>query len=79
MKFVPNVGKQYVAVVPAGQTADYGAQKVQYLAGNAVYDKYNGKYNAKLKKYKAYEQKAKVVPYVMVSATFTQAHVVIHL
>lgn len=71
VKFVPNVGKQYVAVVPAGQTNDYSAPKAQYLAGNVVYDKYNGKYNAKLKKYKAYEQKAKVVPYVLVSATHT--------
>lgn len=81
MKFVPNVGKQYVAVVPSGNVNNinvnydyYGGQSKQpapikplYLAGNEVYDKHNGKYNAKLKKYKAYEQKAKMVPYVLVS------------
>lgn len=80
---MPNVGKQYVAVVPSGNVNvnnnnnnnvnyDYYGKltapiKPLYLAGNEVYDKHNGKYNAKLKKYKAYEQKAKMVPYVLVS------------
>lgn len=57
-KYIPNYGNKYVAVVPS-------YQKSQYLTSNDVYDKYNGKYNAKLKKYKAYEQKAKLVPYFM--------------
>lgn len=65
-KYIPNYGNKYVAVVPG---ATY--QKAQYLNDNDVYDKQNGKYNPKLKKYKAYEQKAKMVPYFAVSNIFS--------
>ena len=47
-KYVPNVGNKYAAVLPPA--SGYYADKVQ------------GKYNAKTKKYKAYESKAKYVP-----------------
>ena len=63
-KYIPNVGNKYVAVVP---TNNY-YNKVQYLNDNDIYDKQdklNGRYNYKLKKYKAYEQKLKYVPYYL--------------
>lgn len=65
-QYIPNVGKKYFAVVPS--STSWTNPKTAYIDENNVYDKINGKYNAKLKKYKAYEQKAKMVPYVVVSA-----------
>lgn len=61
LQYIPNVGNKYVAIVPQSD------QKAEYISSNDVYDKYNGKYNPKLKKYKAYEQKAKLMPYLTVS------------
>ncbi|XP_059620009.1 uncharacterized protein LOC132263990 [Phlebotomus argentipes] len=56
VQYVPNVGMQYYAVIAYNPYAKQSKN---------VYDKPNGKYNAKLKKYKAYEEKAKFTPYLM--------------
>ncbi|XP_055619730.1 uncharacterized protein LOC129764553 [Toxorhynchites rutilus septentrionalis] len=68
VQYVPNRGYNYYAVVPAHQEVP---SKSAYLKTNDAllgkyqqYDKPNGRYNAKLKKYKAFE-KAKYVPYYM--------------
>lgn len=69
--YIPNVGLRYYAVVPQQQQTNYQQQQKQdYLGNNYIYDKYdkiNGAYNAKLKKYKAYEKAYKYVPYYVVS------------
>ena len=56
--YIPNEGYRYFVIVPV--------DKWNFLNSNHIegdnklqeqkYDKYNGKYNAKLKKYKAYEK-----------------------
>lgn len=70
VQYVPNQGLKYYAVVPVVQNG-VGPGKAAYLKTNDVqlgkeYERYpekpNGRYNAKLKKYKAYE-KVKYVPY----------------
>lgn len=67
---MPNQGFKYYAVVPVHSE---NPSKSAYLKTNDVqlgkydqYDKPSGRYNAKLKKYKAFE-KVKYVPYYMVS------------
>ncbi|XP_062543965.1 putative mediator of RNA polymerase II transcription subunit 15 [Armigeres subalbatus] len=70
VQYVPNQGFKYYAVVPV---LSEGPSKSAYLKTNDAqlgkqherYDKPNGRYNAKLKKYKAFE-KAKYVPYYMI-------------
>lgn len=68
VQYVPNQGFKYYAVVPVHSE---NPSKNAYLKTNDVqlgkydqYDKPNGKFNAKLKKYKAFE-KVKYVPYYM--------------
>ncbi|XP_065084533.1 uncharacterized protein GV1 [Ochlerotatus camptorhynchus] len=68
VQYVPNQGFKYYAVVPVHSE---NPSKSAYLKTNDVqlgkydqYDKPNGRYNAKLKKYKAFE-KVKYVPYYM--------------
>uniref|UniRef100_A0A1B0CDU9 Putative serine/threonine-protein kinase pakg n=1 Tax=Lutzomyia longipalpis TaxID=7200 RepID=A0A1B0CDU9_LUTLO len=56
VQYVPNVGFKYYAVI---------AYNPYVKQSKNIYDKPNGKYNAKLKKYKAYEEKAKFTPYLM--------------
>ncbi|GAB0096173.1 hypothetical protein DMENIID0001_116500 [Sergentomyia squamirostris] len=56
VQYVPNVGLRYYAVIAYNP---YAKPTKNY------YEKPNGKYNAKLKKYKAYEEKAKFTPYFM--------------
>ena len=80
VQYVPNKGLKYYAVVPKHTEVSYGAAKQALLATNDLYDqqlaqskydkydKLNGKYNPKLKKYKAYE-KVKYMPYIVVSAS----------
>ncbi|XP_049539615.1 uncharacterized protein LOC125953857 [Anopheles darlingi] len=79
-QYVPNKGLKYYAVVPRHTEVTYQTQDKQtLLATNDLYhhddqqqasskydkyDKLNGKYNAKLKKYKAYE-KVKYMPYIV--------------
>lgn len=75
VQYVPNQGLKYYAVVPVVQNGLGGVApapgKSAYLKTNDAqlgkeYERYpekpNGRYNAKLKKYKAYE-KVKYVPY----------------
>uniref|UniRef100_A0A182TFE9 Uncharacterized protein n=1 Tax=Anopheles melas TaxID=34690 RepID=A0A182TFE9_9DIPT len=76
VQYVPNKGLKYYAVVPKHTEVSYGAAKQALLATNDLYDqqlaqskydkydKLNGKYNPKLKKYKAYE-KVKYMPYIV--------------
>ncbi|XP_058838533.1 uncharacterized protein LOC131694116 [Topomyia yanbarensis] len=66
IQYVPNQGFKYYAVVPVHNEEQ---SKSAFLKTNDAmlgkydrYDKPNGRYNAKLKKYKAYE-KVKYVPY----------------
>lgn len=70
VQYVPNQGLKYYAVVPVHNGAGYPG-KAAYLKTNDAQlnkeferypEKLNGRYNAKLKKYKAYE-KVKYVPY----------------
>lgn len=66
VQYIPNYGNQYVAVVPTYQKADYLNDNNVYDNSGKYdkYDKYNDKYLAKLRKFKAYEQqKVKYVPY----------------
>lgn len=73
--YIPNQGYKYFVVVPV--------EKWNYLNNNFVvddrnsfeqkydkYDKFNGKYNAKLKKYKAHEKLAKPANPQQVSVNF---------
>ncbi|XP_058457447.1 uncharacterized protein LOC131434598 isoform X2 [Malaya genurostris] len=67
VQYIPNQGFKYYAVVPLAHNEEQS--KSEYLKTNDAmlgkydrYDKPNGRYNAKLKKYKAYE-KMKYVPY----------------
>ncbi|XP_050075352.1 uncharacterized protein LOC126562812 [Anopheles maculipalpis] len=77
VQYVPNKGLKYYAVVPKHTEVTYGSAKQALLATNDLYndqqqaqskydkyDKLNGKYNPKLKKYKAYE-KVKYMPYIV--------------
>ncbi|XP_052895619.1 tyrosine-protein phosphatase non-receptor type 23 [Anopheles moucheti] len=76
VQYVPNKGLKYYAVVPRHAEVSYGSAKQALLATNDLYhqqqaqskhdkyDKLNGKYNPKLKKYKAYE-KVKYMPYIV--------------
>lgn len=66
---MPNQGVRYFAIVP---TNSDDLSKSAYLKTNDAllgkyerYDKPNGRYNSKLKKYKAFE-KVKYVPYYMI-------------
>ncbi|XP_021698959.1 uncharacterized protein LOC5571331 [Aedes aegypti] len=69
VQYVPNQGFKYYAVIPVNSE---NPSKSAYLKTNDAllgkqherYDKPNGRYNAKLKKYKAFE-KVKYVPYYM--------------
>lgn len=80
VQYIPNVGNRYVAVAPVIQPAQYQPQKFFYLKSNEHpkqqfyngqgFDKHQGKYNAKLKKYKAYDN-VKYVPYNTVSVVFS--------
>lgn len=73
VQYIPNVGYKYYAVVPSyynnnHQQQYHNSDKWNNLKSNDIYDKQdklNGKYNAKLKKYKAYE-KLKYIPYYSV-------------
>lgn len=87
VRYIPNVGLRYYAVVPIIDSKLHHLQTNQveynnynnnnndkYLHKREYFDKPNGKFNAKLKKYKAYElEKQKFnneyVPYNMVSGT----------
>ncbi|XP_053686582.1 mucin-2 [Sabethes cyaneus] len=67
VQYVPNQGFKYYAVVPGHNEEPSG--KSAYLKSNDAqlgkydrFDKPNGRYNAKLKKYKAFE-KVKYAPY----------------
>nr|XP_029735739.1 uncharacterized protein LOC109399490 [Aedes albopictus] len=70
VQYVPNQGFRYYAVVPVHSSVN--PSKSAYLKTNDAllgkeherFDKPNGRYNAKLKKYKAFE-KVKYVPYYM--------------
>lgn len=77
--YIPNEGYRYFVVVPI--------DKWNYLNSNHIsgddrdslyeskfdkYDKYNGRYNAKLKKYKAYEKFSKPAAAHSSVATFNQ-------
>ncbi|XP_058123295.1 uncharacterized protein LOC131294385 [Anopheles ziemanni] len=78
VQYVPNKGLKYYAVVPRHTEVTYGSDKQTLLETNDLYhneqqqlqskydkyDKLNGKYNPKLKKYKAYE-KVKYMPYIV--------------
>ncbi|XP_063698291.1 uncharacterized protein DDB_G0287625-like [Culicoides brevitarsis] len=65
VRYIPNVGLRYYAVVPIidaklhhlqTNQVDYNNyNKDKYLYKREYFDKPNGKFNAKLKKYKAYE------------------------
>lgn len=71
------MGKKYFAVVPpasSSSSSSWTNPKTAYLDTNDVYDKINGKYNAKLKKFKAYEQKVKAVPYAVVSTSIIETY-----
>lgn len=73
VKYVPNYGNQYVAIVPKYAPINTAAAyQQQNLNDNndVYYDKPNGKYNSKLKKYKAYEQKVKLMPYYFTVSRF---------
>lgn len=61
VQYVPNQGYKYYAVVAPAKSAYLKTNDAQ-LGKAEQYDKPNGRYNAKLKKYKAYE-KVKYVPY----------------
>lgn len=75
VQYVPNQGFRYYAVVPVHSSVN--PSKSAYLKTNDAllgkeherFDKPNGRYNAKLKKYKAFE-KVKYVPYYMVSTFY---------
>lgn len=64
VQYIPNYGFKYYAVVPPYTNVHPGYDQKSGYYGNK--DKFNGKYNPKLKKYKAYE-KFKYQPYYMVS------------
>lgn len=71
VQYIANFGNKYYAIVPANfkgvdNYPKYNALKPYYLKHD-LYEKPNGKYNFKLKKYKAYETKQKHVPYYTVS------------
>lgn len=66
-QYIPNVGTRYVAVIPnaaKATTTKYPGASTNALSPNGISDGYKlqGKYNAKTKKYKAYE-KVKYVPH----------------
>lgn len=56
--YIPNEGYRYFVIVPVDK---WNFLNSNHIEGDSKYqeqkyDKYNGKYNAKLKKYKAYEK-----------------------
>lgn len=69
-QFIPNYGFKYHAIVPANQKTYY-TKHSDFFFNNDKFDKYNGKYNAKTKKYKAYE-KSKYNPSVYYSNIIDQ-------
>ncbi|KAL5292942.1 hypothetical protein ACFFRR_011611 [Megaselia abdita] len=61
IQYIPNVGNRYTYVLPAASTTSTTSTTTTTVASDskAAYikpDKLNGKYNPKLKKYKAYEK-----------------------
>lgn len=72
VQYVANIGNRYYAIVPAPQQQQSYNQlhnnlKPIFWKGDALQEKPFGKYNAKLKKYKAFETKQKFIPYYTVS------------
>lgn len=72
VQYVANLGNRYYAIVPAHQQQTYQQQwnnnlKPIFWKGDLLQEKPFGKYNAKLKKYKAFETKQKFIPYYTVS------------
>lgn len=72
MQYVANIGNRYYAIVPAAPTQDNQYQyqnnlKPIFWKAGELQEKPFGKYNAKLKKYKAFETKQKFIPYYTVS------------
>lgn len=63
--YIPNEGYRYFVVVPVDKWNYLNTNHVRderhtvEQQKNEKYDKYNGRYNAKLKKYKAYEKSLK--------------------
>lgn len=53
-QFIPNYGFRYHAIVPENQKTYYTKHSDFFY--NNKFDKFNGKYNAKTKKYKAFEK-----------------------
>lgn len=53
-QFIPNYGFKYHAIVPESEKTYYTKHSDYFY--NNKYDKYNGKYNGKAKKYKPYEK-----------------------
>lgn len=70
VQYVANIGNRYYAIVPAAsqqQNYNHNNLKPIFWKGDALQEKPFGKYNAKLKKYKAFETKQKFIPYYTVS------------
>lgn len=80
VQYVANIGNRYYAIVPAATTTyqqhqqqqpqNHNALKPVYWKGDLL-EKPFGKYNAKLKKYKAFESKQKFIPYYTVRRFFS--------
>lgn len=72
VQYVANIGNRYYAIIPATQEAQHQYQyhnnlKPYLWKAGELQEKPFGKYNAKLKKYKAFETKQKFIPYYTVS------------
>lgn len=70
VQYIANIGNRYYAIVPAEHQPQYQYHnnlKPIFWKGGELQEKPFGKYNAKLKKYKAFEAKQKFIPYVTVS------------
>ncbi|XP_055912983.1 uncharacterized protein LOC129946725 [Eupeodes corollae] len=70
-QFIPNYGFKYHAIVPSTQKTYYTKNTDLYY--NDKFNKFNGKYNVKTKKYKAFEKAAKYNPSVYYSNIIDQS------
>lgn len=70
VQYVANIGNRYYAIIPAvpqeNQYQYHNQLKPYFWKAGALQEKPSGKYNAKLKKYKAFETKQKFIPYYTV-------------
>lgn len=70
VQYIANIGNRYYAIVPVQNQQSYQLHnnlKPIFWKGGELQEKPFGKYNAKLKKFKAVETKQKFIPYYTVS------------